>query len=202
MKRTGCPTPSLRQWLLALAAATLLGACGGGGGGESGGSASSEPAPATAPTSDGPLAQAADCGLPDFQADWLAQVNARRTAGAVCGARTFAAAGALTAQALLQEAADGHSRDMAANGFMGHVSSDGRSMVDRVNQAGYGWSRLAENVAQGHGSVSSVMSGWMSSEGHCANIMHPQLQHIAVACVRAETSGQRPYWTMKLARPD
>ncbi|MFF4845863.1 CAP domain-containing protein [Streptomyces collinus] len=39
---------------------------------------------------------------------------------------------------------------MARNHYVGHTGSNGSTMVDRVEAAGYtGWSSLAENVAAG-----------------------------------------------------
>jgi uncharacterized protein YkwD len=50
--------------------------------------------------------------------------------------------------------------------------------------------------------VRDVMDGWMSSDGHCANIMNPALRDFGVACVPgAAGNTYGTYWTMDLAAP-
>jgi uncharacterized protein YkwD len=140
--------------------------------------------------------------LADFEADALRIVNQYRTAGASCGARgTFAPAAALTLNAKLTSAAYGHSRDMADNNYFSHDSLDGRSMVDRVNAAGYAWSTIGENIAAGYSSLQSVVEGWMASDGHCANLMNPRFTEFGLACARNSDSTYRIYWTQDLGRP-
>lgn len=150
------------------------------------------PAPSTSAT----------CGLPDFQTSVLARINQYRAAGASCrSAGSFAPAAPLAWNSLLAQAAAGHSQDMAANNYFSHTGRNGSSMVDRVNATGYAWSNLAENIAAGYPSVTAVVDGWMASDGHCKNLMNPQLQHVGLACVASSTSTYRTYWTMDAARP-
>ncbi|MBA2723645.1 MAG: CAP domain-containing protein [Methylibium sp.] len=141
------------------------------------------------------------CGLPDFQAEALRLVNARRAAGASCGGRSFPAAPALRWQAQLAQAAYGHSLDMATQNYFSHTSLDGRSLSDRVGAAGYVWSGVGENIAAGYGSVQAVVDGWMESSGHCANLMNRNYTEMALACARDNGSVYRIYWTQVLARP-
>jgi uncharacterized protein YkwD len=197
----------------ALVLLTLLQACGGGGGDDSNNSNVAAAAPATqsAPTAPAPAAStptgtapAADttCALANFEADALRLVNQYRAAGASCGARgSFAPAAALTWNARLATAAYGHSRDMADNNYFSHDSLDGRSMVDRINATGYTWSTIGENIAAGYNGVQSVVSGWMASDGHCANLMNPRFTELGMACARNDASTYRLYWTQEFGRP-
>lgn len=88
---------------------------------------------------------------------------------------------------------------MAQNNYFSHTSQDGRTVGQRITNAGYNWSTYGENIAMGQSSIASVMDSWMKSEGHCANIMNARLTEVAVACVK--NSSSRNYWTMDLARP-
>jgi uncharacterized protein YkwD len=196
----------------ALVLLTLLQACGGGGDDSNNSDVSAAaPATQTAPTAPAPAASApasaapqADttCGLANFEADALRLVNQQRAAGASCGSRgSFAPATALTLNARLGNAAYGHSRDMADNNYFSHDSLDGRSMVDRINATGYAWSTVGENIAAGYGSVQSTVSGWMASDGHCANLMNPRFTEFGLACARSEASVYKIYWTQNLGRP-
>jgi uncharacterized protein YkwD len=207
--------PSLAGWWPALIAVALTG-CGGGGdaggvaGATDGGTLSSAPVSATtaAPTPSAPgvvapssLDPGSTCNLANFQADLLRQINAARAAGRSCGATAFAAASTLAWNARLFTAAEGHSRDMATNNYFSHTGLDGRSASRRVTDAGYVWRATGENIAAGQTDVSTVMNGWLASEGHCRNIMNPTYQDVAVACVQQAGSTYGRYWTMVLARP-
>jgi uncharacterized protein YkwD len=188
----------------------LLQACGGGGGDNTNNSEAAAAAPntpstpvpaASAPTASAPAADTT-CGLPNFQADALRLVNQQRAAGATCGSRgSFAPAAALTWNARLASAAYGHSRDMADNNYFSHDSLDGRTMVNRINATGYTWSTIGENIAAGYGGVQDTVSGWMASEGHCANLMNPSFTEFGLACARNDASRYRIYWTQNLGRP-
>ena len=178
-----------------------LGACGGGG------TASSNVAPVVSPAASAASAPtgstASTCGLSDFQSAALAQVNQYRAAGATCGVHgAFAPASTLSWNTVLTQAAEGHSQDMVAHNFFAHDSFDGRTFAQRITAAGYNWSRAAENIAAGQLTMNEVMAGWIGSEGHCANIMNPNLTEIGLVCVSGSSSNTyRTYWTMDLGTP-
>ncbi|KUF88245.1 mRNA-capping enzyme subunit alpha [Phytophthora nicotianae] len=71
----------------------------------------------------------------------------------------------------LHSAAQRHSDDMAAKDYMAHDGSDGSTMSERITQAGYDWSAVAENVAAGQVDVDAVMVAWINSPEHLENIM-------------------------------
>lgn len=59
----------------------------------------------------------------------------------------------------LTRAAASHARDMAAGGFFAHEGSDGSGVGARARRAGYGYCRVAENIAKGQGSLEEVLKG-------------------------------------------
>ena len=147
------------------------------------------------------MSTGATCGLPDFQASALARINQYRASGASCRtAGQFASAAPLRWNNQLLQAATGHSQDMAAKNYFSHTSQDGRSMVDRINAAGYAWSTIGENIAAGYPSVNAVIDGWMASDGHCANVMNAAFQDVALACIASSSSSYGTYWTMNAGR--
>jgi uncharacterized protein YkwD len=191
----------------------LLAACGGGGDATDAPQGGAAPVEQPAPAAEGQGVQAAapapaevaasaSCGIADFAAIALERINQRRAAGATCGSRgSFAPAPALRWNALLAQAAAAHSADMAAQNYFSHTSLDGRSMSDRVNATGYAWASLGENIAAGYPDIDAVVSGWMGSDGHCANLMNPAFDELGLACapgVAGSRYGQ--YWTQDLAR--
>ncbi|MCY7402002.1 MAG: CAP domain-containing protein [Nocardioides sp.] len=108
-------------------------------------------------------------------------------------ARADAGCGALSTDGALTAAAQGHSADMAANDYFSHTSQDGRSFGDRIRAAGYGGGAIAENIAAGQSSASSVMASWMDSAGHRANILNCSYSHIGVGVAQGGSMGT--YWT-------
>lgn len=82
--------------------------------------------------------------------------------------------------AQLAIAAQRHAVDMADNGYFSHDSLDGRTFVDRANEAGYDGSPRGENIARGQTSPEQVMTSWMGSEGHRANILSSGSNEIGV----------------------
>jgi uncharacterized protein YkwD len=90
---------------------------------------------------------------------------------------------------------------MATLNYFSHTSADGRTMSDRVNETGYSWASLGENIAAGYAGIDSVVEGWMRSEGHCANIMNSAFDEMGLACVAGATGSRYgQYWTQNLAR--
>jgi len=76
----------------------------------------------------------------------------------------------------LVTAAQLHANDMALHNFSGHTGSDGASTFTRIQRqgyfSGYGSYGYGENVAAGQPTVAAVMTAWMNSPGHKANILN------------------------------
>lgn len=130
----------------------------------------------------------------------LELVNQVRSEGRSCGSEgTFGPAPALGWNEKLGRAAARHANDMVSHDFLGHTGSDGSSAADRISAEGYEWSAIGENVAAGQSSPQEVVAGWLSSPGHCANIMSPDYLHMGIA--RAEGGSYGIYWAQTFARP-
>jgi len=99
---------------------------------------------------------------------------------------------------LLTRAAQQHSDDMARNQFMSHSGSDGSSMGDRINRAGYRFRAAAENVAAGQRDVAGVMRSWTNSNGHYRNMIG-SYTHVGFGMARGSDGVRR--WTQKFATP-
>ncbi|RLN21036.1 hypothetical protein BBJ28_00022382 [Nothophytophthora sp. Chile5] len=101
---------------------------------------------------------------------------------------------ALCTNKKLQAAAQDHSDDQAANNYMAHDGSDGSTMEQRVTDAGYDWTAVAENVAAGQVDVDAVMTAWMNSPGHRANILGDYTM-FGTAYAYSADSTYKHYWT-------
>lgn len=181
---------------LSLVAILALTACGGGALGATRNSGS-DAADAASPA---PAMIDSTCGLANFRAEMLAQVNARRAAGAVCGAARMPAAGSLAWNAQLQHAATVHAVNMATTGVYSHTGSNGLTFHQRATAAGYAYSFLGENIDAQRTSVQAAINSWMGSPHHCKNIMRTQFRDIGVSCASNPASQWGNYWSMKLGR--
>lgn len=130
----------------------------------------------------------------------LQLVNDARARARNCGSQSFAAAAPLALNATLAKAAREHTADMAHYSYMDHQGRDGSTPAQRVTRAGYKWSRVGENVAAGAGTAEDVVAGWLSSPGHCANIMNPTFTEMGVAFALANDD-YGIYWTQVFAAP-
>src|SRR5947209_19244312 len=80
---------------------------------------------------------------------------------------------------------------MVANNFFSHTGSNGSTFVNRVNAAGY--SRpLGENIAWGQRTPAAVMTAWMNSAPHKANILNCAAKALGVGV--ATKADATPYW--------
>jgi len=90
--------------------------------------------------------------------------------------------------------------DMASRGEVGHAGSDGSTADERLAREGYQWGRVGENVAVGYPSADEVVRAWLSSKGHCMNIMNPGFNEIGSAWAWGVYQGvsYARYWTLVL----
>jgi len=138
-----------------------------------------------APRAGAPAGAAAPAAAATWQAQMLASINANRAA---------AGQAPLTRCGSLDRAAQAHTQDQAATNTMTHTGSDGSTIGPRANRAGYvGWTSLGENVAVGYTTVDAVMTGWMNSAGHRANLLNGGYTHVGVGL--AYSASGRAYWT-------
>jgi uncharacterized protein YkwD len=136
-----------------------------------------------------------------FNQDVLNQVNAARAAARTCGGKSYATAPALAWNTKLEAAARVHNQDMLDHNFFDHTGSDGSLPWDRAQKQGYTFQAFGENIAWGQPTTQAVMSDWLGSAGHCANIMNAAFTEIGVAALYPTASPNSPYWTMDLAKP-
>lgn len=82
------------------------------------------------------------------------------------------------------------SQDMASNRYFSHTSPTYGSPFDMMRSLGISYSAAGENIAMGYATPSAVVTAWMNSSGHRANILSARYTTIGVGYV---ASGN--YWT-------
>lgn len=140
---------------------------------------------------------AVDASEPPPESVWnemLDAVNAVRAQPQTCGGVRFDAVAPLHWDERLEIAARIHTDDMVRHDHFDHIGTDGSGPGDRVRRAGYGWRRVGENIARYQRSVDEVVEAWVSSEGHCQQLMDPRFVEMGAV----EQDG---YWTQVFGAP-
>ena len=126
-------------------------------------------------------------------------INRARAKKRSCGGKYYAPVRAVSWNTMLFNAATAHSQDMAAHNVFSHTGSDNSSTGARVSASGYEWKAVAENISGGTDTPEQTIDRWLSSPGHCHNIMNPAYSEVGMACVVNRASEYEIYWTLVLA---
>lgn len=99
----------------------------------------------------------------------------------------------------LANAAQNHSDDMADDDFFSHTGLDGSKVSDRVQDSGYQYSTVGENIAAGQQTAAEVVEAWMNSSGHRENILNSDFKEIGIGYKFLENDtglvNYNHYWT-------
>jgi uncharacterized protein YkwD len=120
----------------------------------------------------------------------LQLVNEVRQKGCQCGDTYYYPAAKVSWNDKLEAAAYAHSNDMSQKKYFSHTAPDGSNAGVRIERAGYIWKTYGENIASGYKNEKEVLDGWISSPGHCKNIMNKNYKEMGVARVGT-------YWTQE-----
>ena len=82
------------------------------------------------------------------------------------------------------------SQDMKDNKYFSHTSPTYGSPFQMMKSFGITYKTAGENIARGQATPAAVVSAWMNSSGHRANILNSSFTHIGVGYV---PDGK--YWT-------
>ena len=124
------------------------------------------------------------------------------TIGALLAAHNFernqAGRGPLELSPKLCASAAIHAQDMAKHHKLEHAGSDGSTVIDRVKRKAYAFVRVGENIARGQSTVKDVMSSWLKSPGHLANIL---ADFTEFGAARADDDEGTTYWCVNVGIP-
>ena len=100
----------------------------------------------------------------------------------------------LSSNALLSEVARRKMLDLFARQYFEHESPTGDSVSDLVQDAGYEYIIVGENLALGDFTSSkAVVDAWMNSEGHKKNILSKAYSEIGIAVGRSNYKGRNTW---------
>lgn len=109
---------------------------------------------------------------------------------------------ALVMDRRLYLAAQKHAIDMGERNYFSHVSPTGSTPAQRVQEEGYRWRSVAENIAAGYSGVTDVVNGWVNSPGHFGNIKCTQCTRTGIAKIVVEGSQWTSYYVQVFASGD
>src|ERR1039457_6624051 len=114
-------------------------------------------------------------------------------------------AGQLQVSVSLTNAAKWMSQDMAANNYLNHTDSTGRTTGARLADFGYGYTPWGEDLAGGYAAAQDVFTAWQTgcdpdasgtcTYAHRTMMLEPSLQVIGMARCYGPTSAYGWYWT-------
>jgi len=112
--------------------------------------------------------------------------------------RTENGSAVLTENAKLDAAAKLKLDDMFANQYFEHVSPSGKGPADLANEVSYQYVLIGENLAEGNFvNNSDLLTAWMNSPGHRANILNPRFKEIGVAVGKGEFEGHETWMAVQ-----
>ena len=82
--------------------------------------------------------------------------------------------------------------------MISHTGTDGSTPADRIKRVGYVPGRTGENCAEGQWTVGEVMTGWMKSPGHRANIL---ANYTEMGAAWARDDQGTIYWCVDFGTP-
>jgi uncharacterized protein YkwD len=119
--------------------------------------------------------------------------------------RTGAGLPALTVNTQLATAAKDHAVDMLCNNYLSHVSLDGSTPEQRVQEAGFTASLVVENLYALHpaygGNPQSAFDWWMGDDAARADLLNANTTVVGLAYVTSEESLLGGYFVVVSARP-
>lgn len=118
-------------------------------------------------------------------------------------ARTREGVPVLSANALLQQVAQGHAEAMARGGYFDHIDTQRRGVGERLLAAGYNYRWCGENISAGKSTAEEVVQWWLESDGHRANILKPEFTEagFGYCFIERDKNSFYHYWVQVLAAP-
>ncbi|MDO4434532.1 MAG: CAP domain-containing protein [Alysiella sp.] len=135
------------------------------------------------------------------ETEWLNAINQIRAEGRKCGKINYPPAQPLSSNRLLQQVAQNHANEMAKDNFFSHNGQNGSTPFSRIKKTGYTYLMASENIAAGDENFEKTLMRWLTSEGHCANIMDDNATETGIAYAYSSDSRYQHYWVQVFALP-
>jgi len=124
----------------------------------------------------------------------LQKINVLRQSGCNCGSDYMPQVAPLAENALLDNAAAVHTKDMDQRNYFEHVSPDGTTPQERAILSGYKGHVKAENLGKGYTNSDQVLNAWKNSVSHCKAMMDGHSTEAGIGF-------SRNYWAVSFGNP-
>ncbi len=135
-------------------------------------------------------------GCSTSRTDFTPDTEEAALIGKVNDYRVQSGLGRLAVSRTLMAAAAWKSNDLGVHNYFGHDDLD-RSWSQRLQDCGYSYPQIAENLAAGGSDAASTFELWRSSTGHNANMLDASIAAKVIGVARARVPGSTYgwYWT-------
>lgn len=100
--------------------------------------------------------------------------------------------------ALLSRAAQYKAEDMAEHGYYAHIAPDGKTPQYWIDRVGYPYRIIGENLVVNRTDAEAVVSAFMGSPGHRANILRDDFKEIGVGVASGTYKGKDAVFSVQL----
>ncbi|MBA3944430.1 MAG: CAP domain-containing protein [Herpetosiphonaceae bacterium] len=109
----------------------------------------------------------------------------------------------LRVSSTLMTIAQSYSQVQAQQASISHTGPDGANPGQRLDRSGYKWAAYGENLAAGQSSADAVVTSWMNSPEHRANILNSTFRDVGVGLTHrsGDPSHFFDYWVLELGAP-
>lgn len=105
----------------------------------------------------------------------------------------------------LNRAARAYAKELASRQLLDHTDLDGNGPGKRVDDVGYRWMFVAENLAAGQDDVKQVVKDWMESPPHRKALLNDKPVHVGIGFVKTSSDAlvdpYGSYWVALFAKP-
>ena len=105
----------------------------------------------------------------------------------------------LIVNALLNQAAQLHSEDLASRDIQSHTGSDGSGPGERIRRVGYLWDTFGENVGLGGPDAGQIIAAWLNDPSHRVIMLSTTFRDFGAGVARSATD--RYYFVANFAAP-
>lgn len=99
----------------------------------------------------------------------------------------------LSSNVELSNAANKKAEDMFAKDYWAHNSPDGKTPWFFIKQSGYNYVYAGENLARGFSNANDVVSAWMASPSHKANLLSSNFKDVGFAVKSGKLNGEQTF---------
>jgi len=90
---------------------------------------------------------------------------------------------------ILSQIADQKSQDMIARGYFGHLDPDGQNVWQKVNNSGYKYLEVGENLAKNIDSEEEIVRAWLDSAEHRENLLNSEFKDVGIGVAKGDFQG-------------